>query len=360
VQTSDVNVGTGTAVMLSVPFPVITLFALFFLLAMALFPEKPRHRGTLRFLIACIVLLSISTLRWEYDSALLRNIQSGLAMLLPSIAWHSFISMTEINRQRRLLLLLLPPTCALILRICWPSATDFILFLLFSGYGCSLLRMACQGEHNFTLSRLSELSHITKMTFFAGCFLCISGLADLAVTFDFSITGGKLAPVIIVIFQITLLPLIGATILSAGRRTTIPAVDISGETLPARSVIPEGEREEIYFRLDKLVRETELYLNPELTLGLLARKTGIPGRQVSAAINSLSQCNLSQWINGFRIERAKELLLSTSLPVTDIMLESGFITKSNFNREFQRVTGVSPTVFRQQVDDNPVTNSEMR
>jgi len=345
--------------MLSVPFPVITLFALFFLLAMALFPEKQRHSGTLHFLIACIVILSVSTLRWEYDSILLRNIQSGLAMLLPPIAWHSFISMTEIHRQRRLLLLLLPPVCAFILRICWPSATDFILFLLFSGYSCSLLRIAWQGEHNFTLSRLGELSHITKMTFLAGIFLSVSGLTDLAVAFDFSITGGKLAPVIIVIFQIALLPLIGIVLLSAGRNAAIPVVDSRGESLPARSVMPIGELEAIYTRLEKHVRETQLYLNPELTLSLLARKTGIPGRQVSAAINALSQCNLSQWINGFRIERVKELLLNTPLSITDIMLESGFITKSNFNREFQRLTGVSPTVFRQQAGDNSVTNSEM-
>jgi len=68
---------------------------------------------------------------------------------------------------------------------------------------------------------------------------------------------------------------------------------------------------------------------------------------------------LSQWINGFRIERARELLISTPLPVTEIMLESGFITKSNFNREFQRITGVSPTVFRQQTGNSRVMNSEI-
>lgn len=357
-QTSGVNVGTGTAVMLSVPFPVITLLALFLLLAMALFPEKQRHRGTLRFLAACIVLLSVSTLRWEYDSTLLRNLQSGLAILLPSIAWHSFISVTEINKRHRLLQLLLPPSCALLIRVFWPSATDFMLFLLFSSYGFSLLRMVWQKEHNFRLNQLRGAPNTTKMAFFAGCFLCISGLTDLVVIFDFSMAEGKLAPVIIVIFQIILLPLIGTLFLNAGRASAIPAVDITADIQPAGAVIPSEELAALYARLEKQVCETQIYLNPDLTLNLLARKTGIPARQVSGAINTLGQCNLSQWINGFRIERAKELLLSTSLPVTDIMLESGFITKSNFNREFQRVTGSSPTQFRQQAGDNSVTNSE--
>jgi AraC-like DNA-binding protein len=358
VQTSGVNVGTGTAVMLSVPFPVITLLALFLLLAMALFFEKPRRNGTLRFLTACIILFSVSTLRWEYDSTLLRNLQSGLAILLPFIAWHSFISVTEINRQRRLLQLLLPPSCALLIRIFWPPATDFILFLLFSSYGVGLLRMVWLAEHSFRLSRLRAASYTIKMTFFAGCFLCLSGVIDLAVIFDFSMTDGERALVIIVISQITLLPLIGGLFLSAGRTSAISTVDISADIPPARPVILPEELEALYARLETQVRETQIYLNPDLSLNLLARKTGIPARQVSGAINALSQNNLSQWINGFRIERAKALLLSTSLPVTDIMLESGFITKSNFNREFQRITGVSPTGFRQQAGDNPVTNSE--
>ncbi len=337
--------------MFSVPFPVITLFALWVLIVMALFPEKKRHSGTLRFLIACTVLLSVSTLRWEYESAMLRNIQSVLAILLPPLAWHSFISMTETSKQRRWVLLLLPPSIALLLRMVWPAATDFILFIIFTGYGCGLCRIAWQGERNFTLNRLAESTHTVKMALFAGCFLCISALTDLAVTFDFSITGGKHAPGMIVIFQMTLLPLIAAAIISAGR-TAVSENDKQVETSAESIVVPAGEFEEIYSRLEKQVRETKIYLNPDLTLSSLARKTGIPARHLSSAVNSVSQCNVSQWINGFRIEWAKGLLLNTPLPVTDIMLESGFTTKSNFNREFLRVSGVSPTLFRQKMQRN--------
>ncbi len=350
-QISLVNFYDGTVAMFSVPFPVITLFALLVLIVMALFPEKNRHSGTLRFLIACTVLLSVSTLRWEYQSAMLRNIQSVLAILLPPLAWHSFISMTETSKQRRWVLLLLPPIIALLLRMVWPAATDFILFIIFTGYGCGLFRIAWQGERNFTLNRLTESTHTVKMAFFAGCFLCISALTDLAVTLDFSITGGKQAPGMIVIFQMTLLPLIAAAIVSAGR-TAISGNDKREETSPESILLPAGEFEEIYSRLEKHVRETKIYLNPDLTLSILARKTGIPARHLSSAVNSVSQCNVSQWINGFRIEWAKELLLSTLLPVTDIMLESGFTTKSNFNREFLRVSGVSPTLFRQKMRRN--------
>ncbi|MBP2836200.1 MULTISPECIES: helix-turn-helix domain-containing protein [Dickeya] len=345
--------------MFSVPFPVVTLLALLFLLVMTLLPGKPRHRGTLHFLVACVVLLSVSMLRWEYDSIMLRNIQSGLAMFLPPVAWHSFISMTDITRQRRLLLLFVPAAVSLCIRIVWPVSIDFILIALFAGYGCSLFRIAWQGEQQFTLSRLEELSQTTKMAFFAGCFLCISAVTDLLVVFDFDINGGKLAPGMVVIFQIILLPLIGIAIISAGRAAAISGTD-SGETPPpACSVRSSEDVSEVYTRLETQVREKQLYLNSDLTLSALARKTGIPARHLSGAVNAVKQCNVSQWVNGFRIERAKELLLSSSLPVTEIMLESGFITKSNFNREFQRVTGVSPTLFRQQARDNSEISSGM-
>lgn len=39
--------------------------------------------------------------------------------------------------------------------------------------------------------------------------------------------------------------------------------------------------------------------------------------------------------------------LSLRSSVIRVMLESGFLTKSNFNREFLRVTGTSPTAWRQ-------------
>ena len=363
-QIFPVKLYGGAVIMLSVPFPVMTLFALLVLIAMVLFPEKNRHSGTLRFLIACSVLLAVGTLRWEYDSAMLRNIQSVLAILLPPLALHSFISMTETTQQRRGQLMLIPPAVALSIRLLWPAATDFILFVLFSGYGCCLFRIALQGERRFTLSRLAESAHTVRMAFFAGCFLCVSALTDLAVAFDFSITGGKQAPGIIVIFQMTLLPLIAAAIVSAGKTTVTATVtdtdtEMREETRPVEPALPAGEFTETYHQLEQHVRETHIYLNPDLTLSVLARKTGVPVRHLSGAINAVSQCNVSQWINGFRIERAKELLLNTPLPVTEIMFESGFTTKSNFNREFLRVCGVSPSAFRQKAAGNQAQRSEM-
>ena len=98
-------------------------------------------------------------------------------------------------------------------------------------------------------------------------------------------------------------------------------------------------------RLNALLTEQEIYLDSDLTLGRLSRRLGIPVKQLSAAINRVTNGNVSRYINRFRIERACERLLAGE-SVAIAMDSSGFSTRSNFNREFRRVTGRSPSEWR--------------
>ena len=58
--------------------------------------------------------------------------------------------------------------------------------------------------------------------------------------------------------------------------------------------------------------------------------------------------NVPQYVNTFRIRDACRMLEETDVPITGIVFEVGFTTKSNFNREFQRVTGLSPSAWREK------------
>ncbi|HEX9602943.1 MAG TPA: helix-turn-helix domain-containing protein [Myxococcales bacterium] len=53
-----------------------------------------------------------------------------------------------------------------------------------------------------------------------------------------------------------------------------------------------------------------------------------------------------QYLVGARLRRAARLLLTTSLPVTEVALEAGFGDLSNFIRTFRRAAGRSPRAFR--------------
>ena len=97
-------------------------------------------------------------------------------------------------------------------------------------------------------------------------------------------------------------------------------------------------------RVEALMAQQALYLDPDLTLSQVSRKLGVPVKQVSGAINRVTGENVSRYINGARIAAAQAALLAGE-NVTSAMLSSGFNTKSNFNREFLRVTGQSPSAW---------------
>jgi AraC-like DNA-binding protein len=83
------------------------------------------------------------------------------------------------------------------------------------------------------------------------------------------------------------------------------------------------------------------YLDPNLTHAHLARKLRMPVKALSATINRATGENVSRFVNAERIRHAQSLLLRGET-VTEAMLASGFNTKSDFNREFLRVTGQNP------------------
>lgn len=87
-----------------------------------------------------------------------------------------------------------------------------------------------------------------------------------------------------------------------------------------------------------------LHLDPDLTLARLARRLHVPIKRLSVAINRMTGENVSRYVNGYRVQAACTALQKGET-VTEAMLASGFNTKSNFNREFSRVMGQTPSAF---------------
>lgn len=53
-----------------------------------------------------------------------------------------------------------------------------------------------------------------------------------------------------------------------------------------------------------------------------------------------------QYVIRRRMERGKELLVSTDLPIADIALAVGFANQSHFSAAFHRATGLTPQAYR--------------
>jgi AraC-like DNA-binding protein len=98
--------------------------------------------------------------------------------------------------------------------------------------------------------------------------------------------------------------------------------------------------------LDETMKDKELFRDSNLTLARVARRLSVPTRDLSGATNRVTGENFSRLINGYRIAYARRALLETDLPVTEVMFEAGFLSKSSFNTEFRRVAGLTPSQFR--------------
>ncbi|MBA2238571.1 MAG: AraC family transcriptional regulator [Lysobacter sp.] len=103
-------------------------------------------------------------------------------------------------------------------------------------------------------------------------------------------------------------------------------------------------------RLSQLMGEAQLYREPALTVGQLARRSGYPEYLVSAVINRRLGANFWDYINRLRVEAATGCLADPAdlRTILDIAYACGFTSKSTFNASFKRQLGDTPSAYRRQ------------
>ncbi len=110
------------------------------------------------------------------------------------------------------------------------------------------------------------------------------------------------------------------------------------------------ENNELLIRAKKYMEEEEPYLDATLSLNQLARQIEIPSRDLSLAINHHLNKHFFDFVNEYRINKAKELLVDPEkkeFTVLEILYDVGFNSKSSFNTAFKKHTGFTPTQYRQ-------------
>ena len=114
-------------------------------------------------------------------------------------------------------------------------------------------------------------------------------------------------------------------------------------------VIPKHEAYFLLKKINDYMLQSEPFLNPELSLKQLAAELKTPERLLSGVINQYSNQNFYDFINNFRIEKAKKLLAEDTLKkstIQEIFYDSGFNSKSTFNLAFKKSTGITPTEYK--------------
>lgn len=339
--------------MLAIPIPFFVSFLLILLAATLYVRLAEQARMASVFLMLCAVTVGLVGLRWTFDIALFILLQPILASLIPITAWYAFTRASGEPGQYFYIHAIAPLT--VIIGVATHSILmlplDIILTATYLFYGIALIRYAAQAPLYLHVS-FRHWEGVKRAENIAGWMLIFSVLIDTAISIDFAVTQGYYSRYILTLGHIILLPILALAVATVGVNTT--AMDGHTNEIPPgfaaetinESLMTEIRANEIATMLDRLMREKSSYLDPELTLASLSRKLSIPAKQISIAINKVHHKNISRVINDYRIEYAKRALLSSDDSITQIMMNSGFQTKSNFNREFSRITGMTPSAFR--------------
>ena len=109
------------------------------------------------------------------------------------------------------------------------------------------------------------------------------------------------------------------------------------------------QKNEHITNLENIVIRNQGYLDPNLTLDSLTEELQLSKSHLSRIINAELNMSFSDYINSFRINKAKELLLNpefSNYTLVAIGLESGFNSKTTFNTVFKKLTSLTPSQFR--------------
>ncbi|MCE9501199.1 MAG: helix-turn-helix domain-containing protein [Leptospira sp.] len=102
-------------------------------------------------------------------------------------------------------------------------------------------------------------------------------------------------------------------------------------------------------RLEKILLEEKPFKHENLRIQYLAKQLQINTNQLSRILNEEYGKNFYRFINFYRIEAAKELLvLGNNFNTLQIGLEVGYGSKSAFYKNFQEETGITPVEYRKK------------
>jgi AraC-like DNA-binding protein len=100
-------------------------------------------------------------------------------------------------------------------------------------------------------------------------------------------------------------------------------------------------------QLKQIMDEQKPYLQINFSLPLLAQLSKSNVHLVSQVINESFKKSFFEWVADYRIEEAKILLKTQShLKIEEIAEQVGYSAKSSFNTSFKRITGITPSEFR--------------
>jgi len=111
--------------------------------------------------------------------------------------------------------------------------------------------------------------------------------------------------------------------------------------------IAKNEADQLINQLNELMNSEELYKNSVITMPQIAKKLGMSTPRFSQLLNDNLNKSFSVFINEFRIEAAKVMILSDKNQTLETISElCGFNSQSTFYSAFKKQTNLTPAKYK--------------
>lgn len=109
---------------------------------------------------------------------------------------------------------------------------------------------------------------------------------------------------------------------------------------PTRTDVPEERT------ITGITRYLQEHLAEDISLSVLAEEFHLSSQYISQLFKSEVGVNFLAYLTNIRMEKAKKLLLSTSLSIADVSEQSGYGDYRVFTKVFKKNEGITPSQYR--------------
>lgn len=144
-------------------------------------------------------------------------------------------------------------------------------------------------------------------------------------------------------------------------------IQFPGKYKHSRLSFNESQDQDLYNKLIHLMEDIKIFREINLSLDLLAEKMMIHRNKLSQLINSYCKSNYNDFVNNYRIEEAKRLIVDSHkkrsfYKTWRISFDVGFNSIATFYRAFSKFVGCTPSEYRdllRKLDSDYSTHSSV-
>ena len=103
-----------------------------------------------------------------------------------------------------------------------------------------------------------------------------------------------------------------------------------------------------HVRIDTICNYFNSHYAQPMQLEVLAKQARMNPAALCRYFKRATGHTLTSYLNEIRISQASRLLIETQIPIVHVGSKVGYASHSHFNKQFNRIKGVSPGVFRKQ------------